>query len=92
MTPADAGMPWAAPPSLRRRLAAFIYEGVLLFGVLMLAGLAYGVVTQQRHALVGLHGLQVFVFIVLGVYFGWFWSHGGQTLALVRRWAASLSR
>lgn len=82
MTPADAGMPWAAPPSLRRCLAAFIYEGVLLFGVLMLAGLAYGVVTQQRHALVGLHGLQVFVFIVLGVYFGWFWSHGGQTLAM----------
>lgn len=82
MTPGDAGMPCAAAPSLRRRLAAFVYEGVLLFGVLMLAGLAYGVVMQQRHALVGLHGLQFFVFVVLGVYFGWFWSHGGQTLAM----------
>ncbi len=71
-----------ATPSLRRRLAAFVYEGVLLFGVLMLAALAYGLATQQRHALVGMHGLQAFLFLVLGLYFGWFWSHGGQTVAM----------
>jgi uncharacterized RDD family membrane protein YckC len=69
-------------PSLRRRLAAFVYEGVLLFGVLMLSALAYGLVTQQRHALVGMHGLQAFVFAVLGIYFTWFWTHGGQTVAM----------
>ena len=69
-------------PRLRRRLAAFVYEGVLLFGVLMVAGLAYGLVTQQRHALAGLHGLQAFLFVVLGLYFSWFWSHGGQTIAM----------
>ena len=69
-------------PGLRRRMAAFIYEGVLLFGVLMVAGLIYGVVMQQRHALAGLHGLQAFVFLVLGLYFTWFWSHGGQTIAM----------
>lgn len=69
-------------PSLRRRLAAFVYEGVLLFGVLMIAALAYGLATQQRHALAGMHGLQVFLFVVLGMYFGWFWSHGGQTVAM----------
>ena len=70
------------PPGLRRRLACFVYEGVLLFGVLMLAGLLYGIVTQQRHALVGMHGLQLFLFLVLGLYFSWFWSHGGQTVAM----------
>ena len=69
-------------PGLARRLACFVYEGVLLFGVLMVAGLLYGMLTQQRHALVGMHGLQVFVFIVLGTYFSWFWSHGGQTVAM----------
>jgi uncharacterized RDD family membrane protein YckC len=69
-------------PRLRRRLACFVYEGVLLFGVLMVAGLVYGVLTQQRHALVGMHGLQLFVFLVLGTYFSWFWSHGGQTVAM----------
>jgi uncharacterized RDD family membrane protein YckC len=75
----------AAPapvPSLRRRMAAFIYEGVLLFGVLSLAALAYGLLTQQRHALVGMHGLQAFLFLLLGLYFSWFWSHGGQTVAM----------
>jgi uncharacterized RDD family membrane protein YckC len=69
-------------PSLRRRLAAFVYEGVLLFGVLMMGALAYGLATQQRHALVGMHGLQLFLFLVLGLYFCWFWSHGGQTVAM----------
>lgn len=71
-----------AAPSLRRRMACFVYEGVLLFGVVMCAGLVYSSLTQQRHALVGLHGLQVVVFVVLGLYFAWFWSHGGQTVAM----------
>jgi len=69
-------------PALARRLACFLYEGVLLFGVVMAAGLVYSVATQQRHALVGLHGLQAFLFVVLGLYFVWFWSRGGQTLAM----------
>jgi uncharacterized RDD family membrane protein YckC len=69
-------------PGLKRRLAAFVYEGVVLFGVLMSAGLIYGIATQQRHALQGMHGLQWFVFLVLGLYFSWFWTHGGQTVAM----------
>jgi len=81
MQPGKAAPPLQAP-RLRRRMACFVYEGVLLFGVVMLAGLVYGVVTQQRNALVGTLGLQVFVFGVLGLYFGWFWSHGGQTVAM----------
>lgn len=80
-------VPPAAPgkldtPGLWRRLACFVYEGVLLFGVVMVAGLIYGVVTQQRHALVGAFGLRVFLFVVLGAYFVWFWSRSGQTLAM----------
>ncbi|WP_232539912.1 RDD family protein [Azohydromonas aeria] len=69
-------------PPLRRRLACMLYEGVLLFGVLMIAGLLYAGVTQQRHALQGQHGLQAFLFVVLGLYFVWFWTHGGQTVAM----------
>jgi uncharacterized RDD family membrane protein YckC len=63
-------------------MACFIYEGVLLFGVLMIAGYLFSSLTQQRHALVGRHGLQAFLFVVLGIYFVWFWSHGGQTVAM----------
>jgi uncharacterized RDD family membrane protein YckC len=70
------------PPGLARRMACFLYEGVLLFGVVMVAGLVYGTVTGQRHALVGLHGLQAFLFVVLGGYFVHFWSRSGQTLAM----------
>jgi uncharacterized RDD family membrane protein YckC len=71
-----------ATPGLWRRLACFMYEGVLLFGVLMIAGYLFSSLTQQRHALVGRHGLQAFLFVVLGIYFVWFWSHGGQTVAM----------
>lgn len=69
-------------PSLIRRLAAFVYEGVLLFGVLMVAGFVYSVSTGMRHALQGQAGLQAFLFVVLGLYFTWFWTHGGQTVAM----------
>ena len=69
-------------PGVARRLAAFVYEGVLLFGVVMIAGLLYSAVTQQRHALQGRIGMMVFLFLVLGLYFTWFWSRGGQTVAM----------
>jgi uncharacterized RDD family membrane protein YckC len=82
MTPLPIGHAPLETPGLRRRLACLLYEGVLLFGVVMIAGLAWGVLTQQRHALVGQHGLQAVIFIVLGVYFTWFWSRKGQTLAM----------
>ncbi len=69
-------------PGLARRLAAFLYEGVLLFGVVWIVGTVYGVVTNQRHALVGALGLKVTLFVVLGLYFVYFWSRHGQTLAM----------
>jgi uncharacterized RDD family membrane protein YckC len=71
-----------AVPGLGRRLAAFVYEGVLLFGVLMPAGWLYSTLTGQRHALQGRAGLQAVLFVVLALYFVWFWTHGGQTVAM----------
>lgn len=69
-------------PRLRRRMACFVYEGVLLFGLVMIAGLFYGIVTRQTHALIGTGGLRAFLFVVLAVYFIYFWSRSGQTLAM----------
>lgn len=66
-------------------MACFIYEGVLLFGVVMIAGYLFSSLTQQRNAMVGRHALQAFLFVVLAIYFVWFWSHGGQTVAM-RAW------
>lgn len=69
-------------PGFARRLVCLLYEGVLLFGVVMIAGYLYSSLTQQRHALVGTHGLQAFLFVVLGIYFTWFWALGRQTVAM----------
>lgn len=81
--------PSLATPGVARRLAAFLYEGVLLFGVVFIAGYLYSALTQQRHALQGKTGLQVVVFIVLAIYFVTFWSRGGQTVAM-RAWHVRL--
>ncbi len=72
----------SSTPSVRRRLAAFVYEGILLFGVVMIGAYLYDTLTQHRHALEGRTGLQVFLFLLLGIYFVWFWTHGGQTIAM----------
>lgn len=88
MSPGAEPTTLPAPPLLRR-LASFLYEGVLLFGVVMTAGLAYAAVTGQRHALIGTRGLQVWLFAVIGAYFIGFWVRQGQTLAM-RTWRLRL--
>lgn len=70
-------------PGLRRRLACLAYEGVLLFGVIFLAALVYSVLTGQRHALIGRHGLGVVAFVLVpAVYFIGYWRKTGQTLPM----------
>lgn len=68
-------------PALRRRMACWLYEGMLMFGVVFVAGYLFGTLTQTRHALDNRHALQAFLFIVFGIYFVWFWSRG-HTLAM----------
>lgn len=69
-------------PSLRRRLACLLYECVLLFAVIMIAGLIFSLIVQQRHALAWRGAGMAFLFSVLGLYFIWCWLRGGQTLAM----------
>ncbi|MDO7594414.1 MAG: RDD family protein, partial [Burkholderiaceae bacterium] len=38
-------------PSLRRRMAAWLYEGMLLFGVLFAMAYVFSVLANTRHAL-----------------------------------------
>jgi len=62
-------------------MACWLYEGMLLFGVVFIAGYLFSSLTQTRHALDNRHMQQGFLFVVLGIYFTWFW-HKGQTLAM----------
>ena len=68
-------------PSLKRRMACWLYEGMLLFGVVFITGYLFSTLSQTRNALDNRLGLQAFIFLVLGIYFSWFWSKG-QTLAM----------
>jgi uncharacterized RDD family membrane protein YckC len=59
-----------------------LYESMLLFGVLFISGWLFSTLLQQRHALYLRSALQDWLFLVLAVYFVWFWTHRGQTLAM----------
>ena len=68
-----------------------VYESILLLGVLSVSfmlphlalGIGYGITLPGWI-------LWAHVFIVLGVYFAWYWHHGGQTLAM-QTWRIQLS-
>ena len=68
-------------PSLARRMASWLYDGMLMFGVVFIAGYLFGTLSQTRNALDNRHPLQAFLFVVFGIYFVWLWSKG-QTLAM----------
>lgn len=59
-----------------------LYEAMLLFGVLFIAGWLFSTLLQQRHALYLRHAQQIWLLLVAAAYFVWFWTHGGQTLAM----------
>ena len=78
---ADGAAPVLRAPSLVRRMACWLYEGMLLFGVYFFATALFSLFAPARSN-DALHGLlQLFLFIVCGIYFVWFWSKG-QTLAM----------
>lgn len=68
-------------PSLARRMACWLYEGMLMFGVVFIAGYLFGTLSQTRNAMDNRHALQAFLFVVFGIYFVWLWAKG-QTLAM----------
>lgn len=69
-------------PSLRRRMACWVYEGMLLFAVVFIAGWLFSTLGQVRSGMDERRPLlQAFLFVVFGIYFSWFWSRG-QTLAM----------
>ena len=74
----------ATPIGLRLRLASLVYEATLLFGVVFGASYLLIAATGWTYPLPDTRRwiLQAVVFIVVGVYFVYCWTHGGQTLAL----------
>ena len=68
-------------PSLASRMACWLYEGMLMFGVTFISGYLFSTLSQTRNAMDNRHALQAFLFVVFGIYFVWLWAKG-QTLAM----------
>lgn len=62
-------------------MACWLYEGMLMFGVVFISGYLFGALSQTRNAMDNRHGLQAFLFVIFGIYFTWFGAKG-QTLAM----------
>ncbi len=72
-------------PSLKRRMACFVYEGMMLFGIGLVPGAIgamFTALTGHTHPLQSDTSLRVITYVIYGVYFTWFWSSRGQTLPM----------
>ncbi len=71
-----------------RRIGAFAYDIVLLLTVLILATAVLMPISKGAIQAGNLF-FQLYIFIVSFVFYGWFWTHGGQTLGM-RAWKIRL--
>lgn len=69
-------------PNRLRRFACMMYEAVLLFGVVFLAGYLLDTLTQSRNALELRAARQAWLFVAIGAYFVLCWRRRGQTLPM----------
>ena len=81
----------AVVPSLPRRLAAIFYDSWLIFGLWLVgATLDYALQSALGSADDPLRlPLQLYLLLCPFAFFGWFWTHGGQTLGM-RAWRLRL--
>ncbi len=71
--------------SVWRRFMAAAYESVILFGVVFFFGYGFSALTQLKfNGQISplMIGFQVWMVLVLGFYFIWFWSNGRRTLPM----------
>lgn len=73
--------------TLLRRLAAIFYDVLLLLGVLFAAS---AIAVAINHGKAVSHPAYYASLVLISfIFFGWFWTHGGQTLGL-RTWRLQL--
>ncbi len=75
----------AARPGLLRRLAALVYDTLLLFAVLFAATVPAVIVTGGEAVGPNHPAFTAYLLAVSYLYFGWCWTRSGQTLGM-RAW------
>jgi uncharacterized RDD family membrane protein YckC len=79
------GLERPQPAGLPRRVAAAVYDGFLLMGLLFVATLPVIVLIPDHRVPAGTHWYQAYLLAVGFAFYAWFWTHGGQTLGM-RSW------
>lgn len=79
------------PAPIWRRCAAAVYDGLLLLGLWMVALVLDTVVRDLFGLERNWAALRAYLFLVGLGFFGWSWTHGGQTLGM-RAWGLRVQR
>ena len=74
------------PVSLFRRLAAATYDGIMLVCVVFIAWQPIPLIPDDNWPQWLSQGVRlIYLFAIAFFFFGWFWTHGGQTIGM-RAW------
>ena len=68
--------------SLFKRIACMLYESILVFAILFVAGIIYRAVMGDPHADFEQHLFFMYSWLIAGIYFVYCWVRSGQTLAM----------
>jgi uncharacterized RDD family membrane protein YckC len=86
MSPQSTDLPRC---TLLRRLAAILYDSLLLGAVLLLASLLALPLLGDEPSRAALLLFRIYLVLMLFIFYAWFWTHGGQTLGM-RAWRIRL--
>lgn len=68
--------------SFGRRTLCMIYDFLLFLAIWFVASLIFIVIVQDTNFTYFKPIYQFYSLSIIGIYFIWFWTHGGQTLAM----------
>lgn len=69
-------------PKLWQLMLCLLYDFLLLFAIIFMASLLFVPLFSNIEPAYFKPLYQFYLLTVMGVYFIWFWTHGGQTLAM----------
>lgn len=69
-------------PGIRRRLVSMLYEGLVVFSILLIGFLMPQIVLSGFGWILSPRALWIHILLLLMIYFVWCWLNGGQTLPM----------
>ncbi len=69
-------------PGFWRQFISLIYEFLILLAIIFIASFIFHLIFRDTNAFYFMPLYQFYLLIIMGYYFIWFWTRGGQTLAM----------